>query len=207
MTKLVLKSATAAAALFAVVGIANAEMLARATADLNIRSGPGPHYPVVGVIGVNEDTAINGCREGSKWCAVSHDGINGWAYSDYLTAPFGGGDDYVVVTERPADALPPVSYDATSSIETEVVRGELIGRKTALGTIEPISAPPVEVRTYVETNTVEPVYLDGEVVVGAALPETVEVREIPDYDYRYVYVNEQPVLVEPETRRIVYVLR
>lgn len=62
-------------------------------------------------------------------------------------------------------------------------------------------------RTYIESNTIDPVYLDGEVVVGAALPETVEVREIPDYDYRYVYVNEQPVLVEPETRRIVYVLR
>ena len=37
--------------------------------------------------------------------------------------------------------------------------------------------------------------------------ETVEIREIPDYEYRYVYVNGQPVLVEPESRRIVYVMR
>ena len=42
-------------------------------------------------------------------------------------------------------------------------------------------------------------------VVGASLPETVELREIPDYEYRYVNVNNQPVLVEPGTRRIVYV--
>lgn len=84
---------------------------------------------------------------------------------------------------------------------------ELIGRKTMLGTIEPIPAPPPQVRTYVETHTVEPVYIEDEVVVGTTLPETVEVREIPDYRYQYVYVNEQPVLVEPESRRIVYVLR
>ena len=30
-------------------------------------------------------------------------------------------------------------------------------------------------------------------------------REIPDYEYRYSYVNGQPVLVEPSSRRIVYV--
>ena len=61
--------------------------------------------------------------------------------------------------------------------------------------------------TYVRTNKMEPVYLDGEVVVGASLPETVVLNEVPDYEYRYVYVNGQPVLVEPQTRRIVYVVR
>ena len=43
--------------------------------------------------------------------------------------------------------------------------------------------------------------------VGASLPETVVLREIPDYEYRYVYLNNQPVLVEPSSRRIVYVMR
>ncbi|WP_295810557.1 DUF1236 domain-containing protein [uncultured Nitratireductor sp.] len=207
MNGMFFKGAASAVALLAFAGVASAEVLARATADLNVRSGPGPQYPIVGVIGVNEEATIGGCQEGSKWCVVTHAGVDGWAYSDYLTAPFGGAEEYTVVTERPAEALPPVSYEATASIEAPPVRGELIGRKTALGTIEPIPAPPAEVTTYVETNTGDPVYLDGEVVVGAVVPETVEVREIPDYNYRYVYVNEQPVLVEPETRRIVYVLR
>ena len=67
--------------------------------------------------------------------------------------------------------------------------------------------PPEKVRTYVTTNKVDPVYLDGEVVVGAGLPDTVELREIPDYEYRYVYVNGQPVLVDSKTRQIVYVVR
>ena len=57
------------------------------------------------------------------------------------------------------------------------------------------------------SNQVDPVYLDGEVVVGAGLPETVELREIPDYEYRYVNVNNQPVLVEPGSRKIVYIIR
>ncbi|EKF41759.1 DUF1236 domain-containing protein [Nitratireductor indicus] len=205
MKNIILKTTAAAAALMALTGIAAADVTAVAVTDLNIRSGPGPQYPIVGAIGANQEAVIGGCQEGSKWCVVSYNGVDGWAYSDYLTAPFGG--ERVVLTERPSEALPPVSYEATSSVRTEVVHGELIGRKTALGTIEPIPAPPAEIRTYVEAHSAEPVYLDGEVVVGAALPDTVEVREIPDYQYRYVYVNQQPVLVEPETRRIVYVLR
>ncbi len=62
-------------------------------------------------------------------------------------------------------------------------------------------------RTYVRSNRIDPVYLEGEVVIGAGLPENVELRRVPDYDDRYVYINEVPVLVEPQTRRIVYVLR
>jgi hypothetical protein len=67
--------------------------------------------------------------------------------------------------------------------------------------------PPAEVRTYVDTHRLDPVYLDGEVVTGATLPDTVELREIPDYNYRYVYVNGQPALIDPQTRRIMYVVR
>ena len=57
------------------------------------------------------------------------------------------------------------------------------------------------------SNPVDPIYLEGEVVVGAGLPETVQLRPVPDYNYRYVYVNRQPVLVDPTSRRIVYVYR
>jgi hypothetical protein len=75
------------------------------------------------------------------------------------------------------------------------------------GTAGAAAEPPAEVRTYVTSNKVDPIYLEGEVVVGAGLPETVELREIPDYEYRYVYLNGQPVLVEAGSRKIVYVLR
>ncbi|MHA6687107.1 DUF1236 domain-containing protein [Mesorhizobium sp. A556] len=44
-------------------------------------------------------------------------------------------------------------------------------------------------------------------MTGATLPDTVVLGDIPDYEYRYVNVNGQPVLVEPQSRRIVYVMR
>ena len=67
--------------------------------------------------------------------------------------------------------------------------------------------PPEQVRTYVTTNKVDPVYLDGEVVVGSAIPKTVRVYQVPDYKYQYAYVNGRTVLVEPESNKIVYVYR
>jgi hypothetical protein len=67
--------------------------------------------------------------------------------------------------------------------------------------------PPEVARTYVISNPLDPIYLDGEVVIGAGVPETVTLQAIPDYDYQYVYINGQPVLVDPTTRQIVYVIR
>ncbi len=160
---------------------------------------------------------LTGCIQGSKWCTIDN---GGWVYSDYLTADFSGSQ--VVLTERYADVgVPAVTYEApkggavAGGIATGAVAGALIGGPVgaAVGAVAgaavggTVIEPPDTVRTYVTTNTVEPIYLDGEVVVGAGLPETVQLREIPDYEYRYVYINGQPVLVEPKSRRIVYVLR
>ena len=64
-----------------------------------------------------------------------------------------------------------------------------------------------QVKTYVTTNRVDPVYLEGEVVVGSTLPTNVKVYDIPNYPKRYAYVNGRTVLVEPGTNRIVYVYR
>lgn len=62
--------------------------------------------------------------------------------------------------------------------------------------------PPEQVRTYVSTNAVEPVYLDGEVVVGAGLPETVVLHEVPRYEYRYVRkVNGETYWLTPTPGR------
>ena len=75
-----------------------AQTAATATTDLNIRSGPGPQYEVIGVINANDGTTVNGCLEGSKWCMVAHNGGEGWVYSDYLAADLSG--EPVVLTER-----------------------------------------------------------------------------------------------------------
>lgn len=221
----------AAGALLASSTLAMAQTAVVATTDLNIRSGPGPEYPVIGFFAVDDEAILEGCIEGSRWCQISYAGANGWVYSDYLIADNAGVE--VIVTERPAEMDVPVAvYEGP--VETAPVDGGTVGGVTGgvTGAIAgaiiggPVGAavggvagaagggvtgsiidPNPAVRTYVEENPVEPVYLEGEVVVGATLPETVEVREIPDYEYRYVYVNGQPVLVEPGTNRIVYIVR
>src|SRR5687768_3199352 len=203
-SKFSMSAAGAAAAILALAGGAMAQTAATATTDLNIRSGPGPQFEVIGVIGANESTTVNGCLQGSKWCTVTHEGTNGWVYSDYLSADLSG--SAVVLTERFADVgVPVVTYEGSGAGEgaaagaaTGAVAGALIGGPIGAavgaaagaavgGTAGAVVDPPENVRTYVTTNRVDPVYLEGEVVVGAGLPETVELREIPDYEYRYVY--------------------
>ena len=70
-----------------------------------------------------------------------------------------------------------------------------------VGVVEPILPAP-EVLSYVTQQPVEPVLVDGEVMVGATLPPAVPVYPIPASPYVYSYVNGQRVLVEPTARRI-----
>lgn len=216
-------SAAAMAVAVFLAGSASAQTMATATSDLNVRSGPGPEYSVVGVIPSNGQATLNGCIENSKWCQVEANGVSGWAYSDYLLAQHSGRQ--VVVTEGRAEmAVPVTRYDGPPAAGVVggvggAVAGALVGGPVgavvggvagaaALGTAQAALEPPSPaVRAYIRDNRVDPVYLEGEVVVGAGIPETVTVREIPDYRYRYVYVNGQPVLVDPDSRRIVYVVR
>jgi uncharacterized protein YraI len=65
--------------------------------------------------------------------------------------------------------------------------------------------PPQEVRAYVMQQQPTPVFLQGEVVIGAQLPEPVMLQPIPNYTYAYAYINSQWVLVDPTTRAIVHV--
>lgn len=221
---------TAALALFAMSGAAFATSVT-ATTDLNVRAGPGPEHQVIGMIGAGQSTTLNGCLESSKWCIVATNAGEGWVYSDYLTRDFGGRQ--VVVTERPIDSgvvsvsrplnsrplnrgggdAGAVAGGATGAVAGAIVGGPVgavVGGAAGVvagGTTGTIIDPPERVRTYVTSNELEPVYLEDDLTTGAYLPDTVAIREIPDYEYRYVYVNDQPVLVDPGTRRIVYVMR
>jgi len=191
-----------AGALVAMSGAALADTAVSAVTDLNVRAGPSPQYPVIGVLAAGQSATLNGCIENSKWCTIAEANGQGWVYSDYVTADFGG--NQVVLTRRPADAgITIVTAPEDGNDYPDSYTGAIIAAEP----MDAIDRPPAEVRTYVDTNRLDPVYLDGEVVTGATLPDTVELREIPDYRYRYVYVNGQPALVDPSTRRIMYVVR
>lgn len=188
--------------LVAMSGAAMADTSVSAVTDLNVRAGPGPQYPIVGVLAAGQSATLNGCLENSKWCTIAEASGQGWVYSDYVTADFGG--NQLVLTERPADSgIVVVDPPADISDYPDDYAGAIVPGDP----IDDFDAPPDEVRTYIGSHELEPVYLEGEVVSGAALPDTVELGDIPDYDYRYVYVNGQPALVDPRTRRIVYVVR
>lgn len=67
---------------------------------------------------------------------------------------------------------------------------------------------PGEVKTYVQKQETPSVVFDGDVVVGTALPDTVEIHTIPDQpDYGYVVVNKKRVLVNPKTRAVIEVIQ
>lgn len=56
---------------------------AQATAPLNIRSGPGASYEVVGVLGNAERVEVESCRN-NGWCRITYPGGEGWVSSHYL---------------------------------------------------------------------------------------------------------------------------
>ncbi|WP_442874022.1 DUF1236 domain-containing protein [Aurantimonas sp. C2-4-R8] len=211
-------AAGAATAIAATAMPAFAQTVVKATTDLNVRAGPGPNYEIVGVIANEGNATVEGCIEGGSWCKVTVDGQEGWAYSDYLTADMSG-EQIVVTTRRQELAVPVATYEndaggGLAGATTGAVAGAIVGGPigAAIGGAAGLAAgavidPPETAVSYVRSNQVDPVYLEGEAVVGASLPETVELREIPDYEYRYVYVNGQPVLVEASTRKVVYVVR
>lgn len=206
-----------AAILAATVVPASAQTAVSATTDLNVRAGPGPNYEIVGSLSPDDAVTLEGCTDSGSWCRVTVDGNTGWAYSQYLTADMGG--ETVVVTERRTE-YPVVTYEDSggtgevAGAATGAVAGAIVGGPVgaaiggAVGLVAGAAVnPPDERIEYVRSNPMDPVYLEGEAVVGAQLPETVELQPIPDYEYRYVYVNGQPVLVDPSNRQVVYVVR
>ena len=67
-------------------GAASADTEATTWTDLNMRSGPGPMYSIVGVIPANGAVSVQGCLADTSWCTVTHEGVSGWAAGNYMTA-------------------------------------------------------------------------------------------------------------------------
>jgi uncharacterized protein YraI len=202
LRKTVLLAALMAAALSTT---ASAAIVASAMTPLNVRSGPGPQYPVIGAIPVNGKTTIIGCIEGSLWCQVSIGGKQAWAYSKYLTATLSGRS--LAVSEG-LTQFPAVTYRApvatVGAVASQpVITGTIVDRSVAGAPL--VLTPPGTVHDYVVGHPVQPVYLNGEVVIGAGLPPGVALAPVPGYQYQYAYVNGVPVLVEPQTRAVTYV--
>ncbi|UVC17623.1 DUF1236 domain-containing protein [Mesorhizobium onobrychidis] len=72
-----------------------------------------------------------------------------------------------------------------------------------------IIAPEKEtvIREYVKKQPLASVKIPGiELNIGSTLPDTVELHEVPDTEYRYVVVDNRTVVVDPGTRKIIKII-
>ncbi|MEX6506556.1 DUF1236 domain-containing protein [Jiella sp. M17.18] len=98
---------------------------------------------------------------------------------------------------------------ATGAVAGAVVGGPVgaaVGGAVGLVAGAAVSPPNTTVE-YVRSHPVQPVQFQQDVTVGTELPQTVELQQIPDYKYEYVYANGQPVLVDPNSRKVVYIVK
>lgn len=195
-----------------------ANVTAYATTDLNLRAGPGPQYEVIDVIPGQQGAEVEGCLETGDWCKVSYDGTEGWAYGAYLSAaaekpmPIYGDEAPQAVVVETITYETPDGEDGMQGAAAGAVIGALIGGPAVIGAglvagaVVGATVDPVETTvTYVRNNPVEPVLVQGEVVKGAILPPEVTIYDIPESEYKYVTLNGTTVLVDSETREIVYI--
>jgi hypothetical protein len=111
------------------------------------------------------------------------------------------------VTQKPSEgaAVGVVGGAATGAALGGPV-GAVVGA-VAGGIAGHVVDPPAEVTTYVRSQTVPVVNYDGEIVVGAALPGTIGVYDVPDHaEYSWANINGQRVLIERTSRKIVSVI-
>lgn len=207
--------ASAAIAALLLATTANAEMTATAWTDLNLRAGPGVSYDVIAVIPSAQSVTVDGCLDESSWCRVTHGEYSGWASGDYLTAMVAA----PIAPNRQELAVQSITYEPSSqgslgggaagAVAGAIVGGPvgaLVGAAIGIGVGAAVT-PDERVITYVRSNPVDPIQLEGEVVVGAGIPETVSLAEVPESEFYHAYINGVRVLVERDTRRIYHIFR
>jgi uncharacterized protein YraI len=78
-----LRALTLAGALFLGVALPTPVEAAYTTGWVNIRSGPGMHYPVVYIAWPNVPFDVHDC--GRYWCSITYNGVEGWISARWVT--------------------------------------------------------------------------------------------------------------------------
>jgi len=64
------------------------------------------------------------------------------------------------------------------------------------------------IREYVKKQPLASISVPGiKLSLGSTLPDTVELHEVPNVQYRYAVIDNQTVVVDPGTRKIVQVIQ
>lgn len=141
-----------------------------------------------------------------------------------VTATFTAGAGFAettIVQTQPSTTVTQVESDpdttgggALGGATTGAVAGAVVGGPIGaavggaagaiMGDISEDAMTP-ETRTYIMENRTESVVLDSDLTVGTVVPETAPIQTVPNSNVQYVYVNDRPVVVEPETRKVIYI--
>jgi uncharacterized protein YcfJ len=132
----------------------------------------------------------------------------------------GAGAVLVMLAPAAAFAQTNASGGAASGAATGAIGGAIVGGPVgaAVGAVGGaivggiVGDQQPKFREYVVTTAPPSYRYESDVRVGAVLPETgVTYYEVPpEYNvrgYRYTYVNQTPVLVDPRTRQIVQIVQ
>jgi hypothetical protein len=85
--------------------------------------------------------------------------------------------------------------------------GEIIGGTVGAAVGAAVEVPNAVITSVEGVREPSAVTIEEPIVVGEPLPAAVEVRPVPGYvDYRYAVVNNQRVIVDPRTRRVIRVI-
>lgn len=172
------------------------------TSHLNLRTGPGTQYPIAGVMETNVRSEITGCLADYSWCAVNVAGLSGWASAEYLVVDQGGA--IMQVDEQgAATGIPVVEAEGVETIAAPATVGVVVGPAGNVAAIVPEPA----VLQYISATPVNPFAVEGEIVVGSVLPAAVQLYEVPGAAYGYTIVNGNKVLVDVNTRSVLYIAR
>ena len=109
-------------------------------AYLNVRSGPGVEYPVLGVLHQNTKVYLVGRDTGGKWVLIKTEGLSGWVNRYYLhtdfpytSLPFVGGPGG---QPQPPQPEPPMhQYDAVVKASSLNVRSGPGGQYRAIAVV------------------------------------------------------------------------
>lgn len=83
LTRLALASLSLASLSLALPALAHAEE-AFVTANVNMRAGPDPGYPLIDQLREGTEVDVQGCTEGYEWCDVIAYDNRGWVAGNYI---------------------------------------------------------------------------------------------------------------------------
>jgi hypothetical protein len=106
-------------------------------------------------------------------------------------------------------------FVAAAAVTAIFISGQAVAQTVGVAPGDTVVIAPeqrVVIKQYVVQERVNPVILQERVAVGSVLPSDVELRSVPTAwgptvsPYRYVYSNDNVMLVEPGSRRVVQII-